>query len=91
MQPQIKTDYHAVPQQGIPFNQQETAYHPQGMYNPPQQQQQQQQQPFYPQTQQPIAPQHTGNTYVQTHSPPPGAYPAPQYPSQPAAPYNPNY
>ncbi|OAQ66849.1 membrane-associating domain-containing protein [Pochonia chlamydosporia 170] len=85
MQPQVKSDYHAVPQQGIPFTQQETAYHPQGMYNPPQQQ------PFYPPTQ-PIAPQHTGNTFVQTHTPPPGGYPAPQYPpQQPAAPYHPNY
>ncbi|KAG8422329.1 hypothetical protein J3459_010480 [Metarhizium acridum] len=84
MQPQTGTDYHAVPQQGIPFNQRQTAYHPQ--------QQQQQQQTFYPQAQH-SAPQHTGNVSVQAHTPPPsGVYPAPQYPPhQPAAPLHPTY
>ncbi|KAK2590124.1 hypothetical protein QQS21_012192, partial [Conoideocrella luteorostrata] len=92
MQPQVKTDtgYHAVPQQGIPFAQQDTAYNPHQMYSAPQgyapQGYPQQQQSLYPQAQQqPIAPQHTGNSYVQTHTPPAGGYPAPQYPPQPAA------
>ena len=31
--PALQSSYQAVPQQGIPFNQQETAYNPQGMYN----------------------------------------------------------
>lgn len=95
MKPQFKPNYEAVPQQGIPFQQQDTSYNPHGMYNPPAQgfpPQQASPQPcyqngqrgFYQPAAAPIAPQPTGSSLPTTASPPPqGDYQAP-YPHQPS-------
>ncbi|GJN70479.1 hypothetical protein PCL_10300 [Purpureocillium lilacinum] len=88
LQPQFKSNYEAVPQQGVPFHAQETAYNPQGMYNPPTQGfPPQQASPYsnhgaYGAPVAPLAAQHTGNSFQKAASPQPqGGFPAP-YPSQ---------
>lgn len=95
MMPQQSTSYAAVPQQGVPYMQQETAYNPQQMYNAPVQQQQpsygyagqgygqppQQQQTGYYGQASPMMPQHTGASYPKAVSPAP-QQPGMGYPPQ---------
>jgi hypothetical protein len=98
MTPQTNPNYAAVPQQGIPFDQQQTAYAPNAMYSVPMQQQQQQQQqqqtgyyaaapqqqPYYPQSVSPMPSQATGSAFEKPSAPQPpqGSYQAP-YPGAP--------
>lgn len=93
MTPQTNPNYAAVPQQGIPFGQQQTAYAPNAMYSAPIQQQQQQagyyaaspqqQPPYYPQSVSPLPSQTTESTFEKpSYQPPQGSYQAP-YPGAP--------
>ncbi|UNI23581.1 hypothetical protein JDV02_009391 [Purpureocillium takamizusanense] len=80
LQPQLKTNYEAVPQQGVPFHAQETAYNPQGMYNPPTQGfPPQQASPYSNHSPYPSQSPHQAHPYAQ---PPPVVAPAPYNPHQ---------
>ncbi|KFH45462.1 hypothetical protein ACRE_036760 [Hapsidospora chrysogenum ATCC 11550] len=75
MASQTNPNYAAVPQQGIPFDQQQTAYTPNAMYSAPMQQQQ----PYYSQSVSPMPSQTTGSAPEKPASPQPpqGSYQAP--------------
>ncbi|KAL6863082.1 hypothetical protein ACO1O0_003326 [Amphichorda felina] len=75
---QARPTYAAVPQQGMPFTQQETAYNPHGMYGvpaPPQQQQNHQQHTSY------YAPGTTQQEYYRNTPPQLSTSPAPTHPT----------